>query len=260
MMQSNDELELALFRAAGSQFGPVPLPDVEPDLAGAYDIQRRVHNRRAMPVMAWKLGLTGEGAREAFGTQEPAIGRLPASAIYNNRTEVSFHEPEVYVEAELVFELGQDLEMQSTPYTRADICDALQAIYGGIEIVRTRFTTSVLSLPLLIADNCMAHGLLWGKKLASGWEDRFADMGVTLSRNGEAPVSGSSAAVMGNPLDAVVWLANWLRENEGYALQREQLIASGTCTGVTQAFAGDTFTASFDGEEAARVSFRMGEA
>jgi 2-keto-4-pentenoate hydratase len=251
-----NDLELALRAASRAPYVPIPCPSESPGLEEAYAIQRNLSACSALPVAAWKLGLTGNGAREAFGADEPTVGRLCSSAISLNWDKVAFVGPKMYAEAELVFELGQDLPVQEEPYTRADLCSALSGVYAGIEIVRSRFATSNRSLPLLIADNSSAHGLVLGEKLSARWDDRFADLHVTLARNAESPVQGSTAHVLDNPLSALVWLANWLRKHENYALKREQLIASGTCTGVTEICAGDTIAARFDGTLAAGVSLR----
>ncbi|HET9630353.1 MAG TPA: hypothetical protein VFP14_12815 [Novosphingobium sp.] len=251
---SYPDLEGALLAAAREPVAPVPLPAAAPSCGEAYAIQRAVSAASRMPVMVWKLGLTGRGGREAMGASEPVVGRLPASAIYCDRSEIRFSGAEMFAEAELVFELADDLPDQAAPYTRADLCRVIKGLYAGIEIVRPRFATSDLPLPLLITDNVMAHGLVLGRRLATEWDERFADLPVTLTRAGEAPVAGSTALVMDNPLDAVVWLANWLREHEGISLGREQLVASGTCTGATEIFRGDTISVSFDGAEGARIT------
>ena len=248
------ELGEALIATLDGRSGPTQCDGNEPTLEQAYAIQRRIAERNRMPVMAWKLGLTGAGPRKAFNAAEPVVGRLPASAIYSGRSSIHHPGGEMFAEAELVFEMGRDLPVQEQPYSRDDLCRAVTGVYAGIEIVRTRFESSDLTLPRLVADNVMAHGLLWGKKLADGWEERFGDMPVSLIRNSDAPVEGSTARVMADPLDALVWLANWLRQHEGYALKREQLIASGTCTGATDIFPGDTISVCFDGSEAARVT------
>ena len=252
MPGNQGDLVRELSALKGSQ--AIALPEGHISLEEAYAVQRQVAARSDMPVMIWKLGLTSDGARKAFGTKDPVVGRLPASAIYMRDSDISYFGPEMYAEAELVIELGSDLPEQDGPYTRDDICNAIGGIYAGIEIVRSRFVTTDLPLPLLVADNVMAHGLVWGRKLAERWEDRFADMPVTLSRNAEAPVSGSTALVLGNPLDAVVWLANWLRDTEGQRLRADQLIATGSCTGATLFHADDTISVDFDGADGARVS------
>lgn len=247
-------LALASSGAVTAPAGCVRLPAHAPSIDDAYAIQRRVAAIGGSPVQAWKLGLTGEGPREAFGASEPTLGRLSAEAIHHDGSLLPFAGAEMYAEAEIFFVLARDLPEQERAYTRADVREALEGVYAGIEIARTRFETSDLSLPQLIADNSMAHALVSGGKLASGWEDRFADMPVSLTRNGAAPVEGSTSRVMGSPLDALVWIANWLREHEGYALRRGQIVASGTCTGATEVFAGDTISAGFDGATMVRVS------
>lgn len=250
-----ENLERALLTAKQMPDQAAPLPANEPSLDEAYALQRRMLDGESQPIAAWKLGLTSEVSREAFGSAEPASGRLPASGLFKDGSEIAFCGHEMYAEAELVFEMGEDLPAQDQPYTHADVCAALKGIYAGIEIVRTRFTSSNLTLPLLVADNVMAHGLVVGRKLSDRWEDRFADMPVTLTR-GDEETTGSTARVMGNPLDALVWLANWLRKNEQSNLKRGQFIASGTCTGATKIFAGDTIHVNFDGVEGARVTLR----
>lgn len=260
MSDHTQRLEESLAAALRSPSQAAPRPAEEPTLEQAYDVQRRMMNAASLPIMVWKLGLTGEGPREAYGASEPTVGRLPASAIFNDRSDIAYRGNEMYAEAELVFEMGKDLPVLDRPYTRDDVAGALMGVYAGIEIVRTRFATSELTLPLLVADNVMAHGLVLGRKLANGWEDRFADMPVTLARGPHGDwaetVEGSTNRVMGNALDALVWLANWLRTNEGCSLTREQLVASGTCTGANNIFAEDTVRVDFDGVEGARVTLR----
>lgn len=207
-----------------------------------------------LPVMVWKLGLTSAMAREAFGADAPAVGRLAASAILNSGTEVRHARQEMYAEAELVFEMGNDLPPINVPYTRSTVLPAVKAIYGGIELAASRFDTTDLSLGLFVADNAMGHALVLGKRLSTRWEDRFADMPVTIATNGQVQENGSTIRVMGNPLDALVWLANWLCDNGEGGLRREQLVASGTCTGATPVTAGDVITTAFDGIDAARIT------
>lgn len=231
-----------------------PLPAALPTLDRAYAVQRAVHATARLPVMVWKLGLTAAPPRRALGAAEPVVGRLPASAIYSDRSEIAFVGPEMFAEAELVFELGQDLPPEGAPYTRERVIPALKGLYAGIEIVRTRFVHSDLPLELLVADNVMAHGLVLGSRLGAGWDDRFAALPARLTRNGTDHATGSTANVFGDPLAALVWLANWTCRNGEGGLRREQLVASGSCTGVTEIHPGDSLVAAFDGTDGARVT------
>ncbi|WP_156306327.1 2-keto-4-pentenoate hydratase [Novosphingobium sp. AAP1] len=239
--------------AARRSTSPAAVPADDVPVAQAYAAQRAVHVALTLPVMVWKLGLTSEGARMAHGAHEPAVGRLRASDIFCNHGTIDFCGDEMFAEAELVFELGEDLPPRTKAYTRAEVAAALKGVWAGIEIVRTRFEHSELPLGLLIADNVMGYGLVLGDRLATGWEARFAAMPVTLTIDADAPVAGSTDRVMGDPLDALVWLANWLCVHGEGGLRAEQLVAAGSCTGVTEIHRGDTIVAAFDQAGIARV-------
>lgn len=254
MPMSDGKLAKALLEAHRIPQMAAKIPDFIPSLDEAYQVQRSVGSASNLPVMVWKLGLTSEASQQSFDATEPVVGRLPASAIFCDRSHISFVGSEMYAEAELIFELGQDLPVTEEPYTRGDLIAVIKGVYAGIEIVRTRFQTSDLPLGLLVADNVMAHGIVLGKKLASGWHGCFSQMPATLTRNDDVVAEGSTARVMGNPLDALVWLANWMRMHEQRGFVREQLIASGTCTGATEIFPGDKIMVEFDGVVAAQVS------
>jgi len=231
----------------------LPAPDGASSIAEAYAVQRACFARRNMPVMVWKLGLTADAPRRSLRSDDPVVGRLAASDIYVDRSETRTFGDEMFAEAELIFELGGDLPPSGAPYSPTAVAAAVKGMYAGIELAATRFTSSDLSLDYLISDNCLGHALVLGDRLAPRWLDDFANMDVELERSGHPAVTGSTANVMGNPLSAATWLANWLAMHED-GLKREQLIASGTCTGITQIFPGDVITARFPGRGQARVS------
>jgi 2-keto-4-pentenoate hydratase len=253
MSETGETLE-NLLADARSRGTPLPLPDCTPSLTEAYDVQRAIMRRSNLPVMVWKLGLTSAPAREAFGASEPAVGRLAASAILGSRTEARHIWPETFAEAEIVFEMGQDLPPAGAPYTRESVIPAIKAIHGGIELAAPRYDTSDLPLGLFLADNAMGHALVFGDRLSAHWEQRFADLAVSIFVNDEVQEHGNASRVMGNPLDALVWLANWLCENGENGLRRNQLVTSGSCTGASPVCAGDVITAIFGGIDAARVT------
>jgi 2-keto-4-pentenoate hydratase len=248
----DSDLVDGLIRAHASGI-PIEAPACVPTVAEAYAIQRRVFARSNLPVMVWKLALTAEAPRLALGSAEPTVGRLAASAIYVNRSQVRPFGAEIYAEAELIFEFGEDLPPRGAPYEPAEVAAAIKGIYAGIELATTRFTSSDLALGHLIADNCLGHGLVLGDRLKDRWVDDFADMAVEIDRGGDTAGTGSTAKVMGSPLTAVTWLANWLAAEED-GLKREQLVASGNCTGITEVFPGDIITARFPGWGQAQVT------
>jgi len=238
MLDSDIGLEELLAKArAGGELPPVP--EAEPALGDAYAIQRAVFARGGAPIAGWKIGLTAEPPRIALGANSPAAGRLAAADILAGGSEIEFSGAEMYAEAELVVELARDLPSAGAPYSREAVAAAIGSVRAGIEIVRSRFAETGLPLGLLVADNVMAHALVVGEPMSQGWQDGYADMGAVLERLGEERVEGSTTRVMGDPLNALVWLANWLCEQDG-GLKAGQLVATGTCTGATEIHGGDT--------------------
>lgn len=69
-------------------------------------------------------------------------------------------------------------------------------------------------------------------------------MPVCAVIDGIAVASGTGATVLGHPLNALVWLADTLSQR-GSRLRQEEMILSGTCTGITKVAAGQTFAAHF---------------
>lgn len=230
------------------------LPNGRLSLAQAYAVQAALFAAGGADLAGWKIGLTGQAIRDAMGAVEPAAGMLASADILRGPASATLDGDEHYVEAELVFEIAADLLPSSAPFSHGDVVAVIGAVHVGIELVQSRFVSSDLPLDLLIADNCMADRLLVGDKVADHWDDRFADLGMTLYGPGEGIVHGSTAAVMGNPLDAVTWLANHLARR-GMGLRQGQLVSSGTCTGATLVKPGDRVTADLAGGACATIEF-----
>lgn len=230
------------------------VPDERLSLAQAYAVQAALFAARGVDLAGWKIGLTGQAIRDAMGAIEPVAGMLAPADILRGPVSAAIDGGEHYVEAELVLEIAADLPASSAPFGHGDVASVIGAVHVGIELVQSRFSSSDLPLDLLIADNCMADRLLVGDKVAEQWDERFADLGMTLHGPGGDIVHGSTAAVMGNPLDAVTWLANHLARR-GTSLRRGQLVSSGTCTGATLVRPGDRVTADLAGIAGATIEF-----
>lgn len=224
------------------------------DLSAAYAIQASIFAEGDQPIAGWKIGLTGDAPRKSKGADAPAAGRLAGADILSSPALAPISTGDHYVEAELVVRFGTALPARDAPFTSAQVAAAIDAVHVGIELVTSRFAPDDLPLGLLIADNCMADRLVIGDKVSDGWEDRFADMAMTLNGPGKDRREGTTAAVMGDPLQAITWLANWLAKN-GLAPEAGQWVSSGTCTGVKPVAAGDRVSADFAGLGGATVEF-----
>lgn len=212
-------------------------------LSEAYEIQRAAFALRKAPVAAYKVGLTNLSAQQAMGAREPIVGRLAADDLIRAPARIRASRHLRIVEAEIVFEIGNDLA-GSNRYSRSDVIAAIANVYAGIEICNSRFGPEDVSLLHLIADNSNADHLVLGDRLNGLRAVDLADLPVSLTRRNKPVVNGSAANVLGDPVASVIWLANWLA-TRGEALRRGQFVASGSCTGVTELDIGEAVVARF---------------
>jgi 2-keto-4-pentenoate hydratase len=96
----------------------------------------------------------------------------------------------------------------------------------------------------LIADNA-CHGAWVKGALMKNWRDiDLAAQPVRLMVNGKTAGTGSGAAVLGHPLNAVEWLVNKLASH-GLGLKAGQFVTTGVTTETYMAEAGDRVQADF---------------
>jgi len=242
-------LEAAEFLLCSRRSGAAPrdLPrELEPaDLEQGYAIQLETAKLRGLPVAGYKIGLTHPAAQEAAGVAEPIAGRLAPSDIVRQPGPIHLapHHLRI-VEAELVFEIGRTLSPSDLPIREQTLRESVSAVYAGIELCNSRLSATDPPLPSVVADNSNADVLIVGEPLTD-WQRRLrGELPVLLTRRGGEPVHGSSRRVLGSPLKSVIWLAGWLL-SRGERLAAGSLIASGSCTGMTEIGHNDGVTAVF---------------
>jgi 2-keto-4-pentenoate hydratase len=159
------------------------------------------------------------------------------------------------VEAELVFEMGLDLPAAEAPFDEATVWGSIAAAFAGIEICDSRFSQGDdLSLAHLVADNSNADRLVVGERIVNWQAAGLPNLSINLVLQSGLAVDGSPGRVLGHPVKALTWLANWLGAS-GEGLRRGQLVASGTCTGITEAATSDHIVAVFGAQAKVSVEF-----
>jgi len=253
----NRAAELLLWaRKNQTRLHGLPLDLVPHDLNEGYEIQSAVTALRCLPLAGFKLGLTNEKAQRAADTFAPIVGRLASTDVHRGPAKIALPEKHLrIVEAEVVFELGSDLPAGHAPYSEQRVMASLSRVFAGVEVCNTRFDEKVEpSLPILVADNSNADLVVIGEPLSQQDLAALGDLSVTLERRGHPDIKGATRNVLGNPLRALTWLANWsARRGEG--LKRGQVISSGSCTGMTELSAEDSVVATFGGH--ARVALEL---
>lgn len=236
---------------------PPELPtDVAPrNLDEAYRVQSAIARYRGL-TKGFKIGITSVEAQRATGATAPIVGRLASQDIVWGRKRTVLGEPHLRIaEAEVVFEIGADLSSTGAPFSQEQIAKSVSGAFAGIEICNSRFS-DVDAVPLtdVVADNSNADLLVVGQRLSDAQMQSLANLSVTLMRAGGAIVHGSTAKVMGDPLASLTWLANWLA-SRGEGLKRGQLVASGSCTGMTEFAASNVLVATFGADTTVSAEF-----
>lgn len=213
----------------------------------AYKIQDRVIElklERGESIIGKKIGLTSKGIREQIGVFEPDYGTLTNRGLIIGKEELDLStliEPKI--EPELVFILKDDLK--GPVVTPWDVISATEGVMPALEIVDTRFDSWNFKIFDTVADSASYAKIVVGDKMTKLDDLDLSIIGMASYKNGELIDTASGAAVMGNPINAVVWLANKMIEFGSY-LKKGEVILSGSFTPVFPIEAGDYVNVSFD--------------
>ncbi|MCX6102625.1 MAG: fumarylacetoacetate hydrolase family protein [Proteobacteria bacterium] len=221
----------------------------------AYQIQWIIASRalRAQRhLVGYKIGLTSLEAQKHFQVYEPDYGHLFDSMVINEEGEIDLSQLiQPKIEGEIAFVLGRDLRGPGiTPF---QVARAVEFVTTSFEIIDSRIKNWKITSKDTIADNgSSARFILAGQKEKLEGLN-LAHLGLALYKNNDVVVTGSGAAVMGNPLNAVAFLANTLAKHDRF-LMEGQVILSGSIGGMVSMQAGDHFSVEI--QSLGRVSTR----
>jgi 2-keto-4-pentenoate hydratase len=221
-------------------------PDIE--VIDAYHIQEQVVGAfisAGRQIKGYKIGLTSKAMQEMAGSNEPDYSAMldhmfiPEASVLSR---ADWLDP--LVEIELAFVMKHRL--QGPGVNIAEVIQATDFVLPAIEIVDFRVARAPgMDVRDTIADLAAVGGIVLGGNPASLKDIDIRQVQGSLMINGEIREQGSSAAVLGNPLTAVAWLANKLSEF-GVAFESGDVILSGSFVRALPAQAGDEIIARFD--------------
>jgi 2-keto-4-pentenoate hydratase len=221
---------------------PKTLPD-------AYAIQARLVADLAAQAggrcIGFKVACTNEIAQAALQIDRPVFGRLMSQSTSPTGTTLPADRfTHRVIEAEFAFRIGADVEPADGRHTQATIAEHIDALIPGIEIVDYRFESWAVGALRIAADNAIHGWWLRGEPVTDWQGHDLAASAVSVTRNGALVTTGSGAAVLGHPLNAMAWLADEL-PRFGLRLCRGDVVTTGVATDVFEADAGDSCVADF---------------
>jgi len=194
------------------------------NLDEVYRIQLGLIGRRVAAgerQIGWKVGLTAKAIQEQFGFHEPVFGCVlettPSGHIF---APGSLIQPGF--ECELCVRLAHDLP------AGADVAAAGAAvgqIYPALEIIETRGPAT--QIPLMLADNAQQRTCVLGVPVPL--PQMLETILCTVRINDTVVATGTGDAVLGNPLNSLVWLAGKLPQY-GRQLKAGEFVMTGSFT------------------------------
>ena len=239
MNQSKIDVVADALAVAWREGGSVPLVTedrVPADLQEAWQIQDALDERLDYELVGWKIGGTSRAGMQSQGVNHPPfLGRLYREFTKESpaRFRLADFRNAPMIEGEFAFRLGRDLPPRDTPYSKAEVRDAVSAVVMTIDAVDTRWTVHPFELPMLLgnADNACAGAFVVGEVL-DGWQNLdLAALPVSLYLDGEpaggAPWEGEKRCSLGELYAALTWAANEL-SRRGLGFRAGQVISTGS--------------------------------
>ena len=194
-------------------------------------------------VRGRKVGLTSRPQQDLLGVHEPNFGVLLDDMVVDDGDEVRLDELiQPRVESEIAFVMADNLSGPGV--APADALAAVAGVRPAVEVVDSRIADWRVQIADTVADNASAARAVVGARTVPVTAVDLRLLGVLFSRNGTPIESGAGAAVLGDPVRALAWLANTLGAF-GSGLHRGDLVLSGALHRMVPVRPGDVVQARF---------------
>ncbi len=227
--------ELLRQHAQGERFDALQREWALDSAAAAYAVQdeyvRELIRRRATALAGWKIALTTPAMREMVNFHDSISGRLLRDQIRSSGAVVHAADyGRLILEFEIAFEMARDLPRTGTPWTGVSILEHVACGYAALEVADDRhadYATLRQSILTLAADNAWNQGLVLGTRFACTDFESLAALEGVACIDGQEVGRGFGRDVLGNPCDALAWLANHVAER-GDVLTAGSLVTTGS--------------------------------
>lgn len=246
-----------LSRAESSTTAIAPLSQTHPGLSvdDAYRIQRLNLGRRladGQTRVGHKIGLTSLAIQQQLGVDQPDFGFITDRMLIANGAGVAVGAliaPRI--EAEFAFRIGAALPASPS---REQLRAAIDGVAVALEVIDSRVVDWKITLVDTVADNASSARMVHGEFRAATPEllDSLPSSVIELAQDGEVQVSGPGSAVMGDPIDSLLWLARAIGAY-GDTFSTGDVVIAGAVAAAIPLLGDVSFTAACPGFETARL-------
>ena len=187
----------------------------------------------ADPPGGFKIGGTAKRMQDYLGITAPMAGFMEAANIHASGATLPWARG-YGVECEIAVRLARDLP--PGPCTPARAADAVGEVFAAIELVENRYGPPpmgdlvAIGVPTLIADQVYHRAAIIGAPCFA-W--RSLDLAAIIGRitiNGVMRAEGLGAELLGNPMNALAWLADSATAHGFGGLRAGQVMMLGSVT------------------------------
>lgn len=233
------------------------LGDSDVDLAYAVQLQLAAARLAGgARVVGRKIGLTSPAVQRQLGVDQPDFGFLFEDMDVSSCAQVpSERLLQPKAEAEIAFVLGDDLDQG--PLDVGQVRAAVDHVVAAIEIVDSRVAGWDITITDTVADNASSGLFVLGSCRLRLADLEPKDVRMQLFVDDELASEGDGAACLGDPLNALAWLAQTARAT-GDPLRAGQVVLSGALGPMVPARPGVTVRAELTMLGAASATFSDG--
>ncbi len=192
--------------------------------------------------IGWKVAATNPAVQQQLGVDEPAFGSLRQSRNYRTGHALAISQLiQPHAECEICFEVNDRI---TTAKTMEDARAAVVRCFPAFEIIEKR--VPITDFGGAMADNAEHTAIVLGDGIPIPPDIDFSKVTCSLDVNGQTIGTAEGTAVLGNPLNSLLWLTERLHRY-GVALQAGSLIMTGSFLRQQPIHDGDRLRASFSG-------------
>ena len=230
------------------------------DLPAAYAVQQGLVQRRlasGASVVGRKIGATSEAVQNQLGVDQPDFGYLLDEMDVSEQHPISMRRlVQPRVEAEVAFLMAADVDPATEDEITLDLVrEAVSLALPALEIVDSRIEGWDITFTDTVADNASSGLYVIGEQGLPLDELEPRDVEMSLTINGEVRSSGNGAACLGDPLEALRWLAVQCYRF-GDPLRAGHVVLSGALGPFVPFAPGDKVEASISGFETLVAEFK----
>lgn len=232
------------------------MEDISVDVA--YQIQLgyvRSRQENGAKIVGKKIGLTSKAMQEMLKVNQPDYGHIMDDMIFENNSTVSLNQfiaPRI--EFEIAFVLKKDLKGPGV--TVEEVVAATDYVLPAFEIIDSRIRDWEINFEDTVADNGSSAGAIFGETQKSLENIDLQKVKMDVYQNGQLIDQATGEAVMGNPINAVAWLANAIGSYD-ITLKKGERILAGALSKAIPVDVGDEFTVHFT--ELGEISVKFSE-